>query len=111
MLWLQFPLPSPVMLTEPVGQILISGLARVAQQVLDLGTMDVLLLAGAYESKPKPHQGEKRADHVIVVGRVRSRVDPAINLNSIFAEFGGGGHAKVRTDKVPKSYSTSCNIF
>jgi len=33
-------------------------------------------------------------DHMIVVGRVRPRVHRSINLNSVFGDYGGGGHAK-----------------
>jgi hypothetical protein len=37
---------------------------------------------------------ERRANYLIVVGRVRTGVEPSINLSAVLEEFGGGGHAK-----------------
>lgn len=79
----------------------VNGMARVAQNILELGNMDVLLLGGTYSTRKLPSDAASSSfatptppDHMIVVGRVRSRVDPSINLNELFGPYGGGGHGK-----------------
>mmetsp|Transcript_5093 Transcript_5093/g.7034 ORF Transcript_5093/g.7034 Transcript_5093/m.7034 type:complete len:623 (-) Transcript_5093:202-2070(-) len=66
----------------------INGLARVAQNVLELTNCDVLLMGAVYSQKVG-----KDANNMIVIGRARPR-QHSVDLHSLFDAYGGGGHPK-----------------
>lgn len=61
----------------------VSGLSSLTSRLIDLTESDVLLLGHRY-SKSQSHK-------LIVIGRSRMA---EVNLNQLFAPFGGGGHAQ-----------------
>mmetsp|Transcript_45821 Transcript_45821/g.74932 ORF Transcript_45821/g.74932 Transcript_45821/m.74932 type:complete len:332 (+) Transcript_45821:583-1578(+) len=66
----------------------INGLARVAQNMLDLTNCDVLLMGAVYTQKV-----DRQANHMVVIGRARAR-QRAVNLHALFERWQGGGHPK-----------------
>jgi len=67
----------------------VSGLSRVAQNLLELTGSDVILLGLVYKNKPS-----KPRETLVIIGRAQSRLTQAVNLNALLSPLGGGGHAK-----------------
>jgi tRNA nucleotidyltransferase (CCA-adding enzyme) len=63
----------------------VPGLSKLASQLTELTEIDALLLANEYPV------GEGEHNRFTVIGR--SQI-PGTNLNKLFQQFGGGGHAK-----------------
>lgn len=63
----------------------VTGLSKLASQLMELTEIDALLLAHTYA------QEEGETNRFSIIGR--SQI-PGTNLNQLFQPFGGGGHAK-----------------
>lgn len=61
----------------------VPGLSNIASQLMDLTETDVLLLAHRYT------RGQLSRERLTIIGRSRLN---EINLNQLFAQYGGGGH-------------------
>ncbi|CAM9544216.1 unnamed protein product, partial [Discosporangium mesarthrocarpum] len=57
----------------------VAGMARVAQNLLDLSEVDVLLVGELHPSKP----GRPKKDRLALIGRARARVT-SVDLNKLF---------------------------
>ncbi|CAM9249917.1 unnamed protein product [Discosporangium mesarthrocarpum] len=66
----------------------VNGMARVAQNVLDVTNSDVFLLGAHF-----PQRRGREPSHMIVIGRARPRIS-GVNLDELLSEYGGGGHPK-----------------
>lgn len=86
-----------------VGRTFLKGMSAVASDLLDIANLDVLILAyvncRGRKAKRKPvlgtddFCGPEELKQVSVIGRARARVD-GIDFNQLFADIGGGGHAR-----------------
>ncbi|WP_013324070.1 CBS domain-containing protein [Gloeothece verrucosa] len=66
----------------------IPGLSNLAERLLELSESDALLFGHAYSKGQKDDHSEKR---LTLIGRCH--IDE-VNLNDLFAPFGGGGHSQ-----------------
>lgn len=86
-----------------VGRSFLKGMSAVASDLLDIANLDVLILIyvncrGRRAKKKKSMDddvfcGPEQLKQVSVIGRARARVD-GINFQTLFADLGGGGHAR-----------------
>ncbi|CAM9144999.1 unnamed protein product [Ascophyllum nodosum] len=72
----------------------VAGMARVAQNLLDMSEVGVLLVGEVHPSKPG-----RAKDRLALIGRARARIE-AIDLNVLFQRFGAGGHPKAAAASV-----------
>mmetsp|Transcript_21287 Transcript_21287/g.27511 ORF Transcript_21287/g.27511 Transcript_21287/m.27511 type:complete len:649 (-) Transcript_21287:192-2138(-) len=77
------------------GSQYVSGMSRVAQNLLDLTNTDVVLFGLVYKNKPS-----KPFNHMVIIGRARSRLTQEVDLNMLLQPLKGGGHAKASAASV-----------
>lgn len=93
-----------------VGKSFLKGMSNVASDLLDLANLDVLILAyvncrGRRSKKKKKTMdddifcGPEQVKQVSLIGRARARVD-GIDFRELFAELGGGGHARAASASI-----------
>ncbi|CAM9363713.1 unnamed protein product [Scytosiphon promiscuus] len=71
-----------------VNEERVAGMARVAQNLLDMSEVGVLLVGEMHPSKPG-----RAKDRLALIGRVCARIE-SVDFNALFKKFGAGGHPK-----------------
>eukprot|EP00903_Cladosiphon_okamuranus_P008796 g8425.t1 len=71
-----------------VNEERVAGMARVAQNLLDMSEVGVLLVGEMHPSKPG-----RAKDRLGLIGRVCARIE-SVDFNALFKRFGAGGHPK-----------------
>lgn len=91
-----------------VGRSFLKGMSAVASDLLDIANLDVLILAYVNCRGRKARKkamddgvfcGPEQLKQVSIIGRARARVD-GIDFNALFANVGGGGHARAASASV-----------
>ncbi|CAN0251558.1 unnamed protein product, partial [Ectocarpus sp. 8 AP-2014] len=77
-----------------VNEERVAGMARVAQNLLDMSEVGVLLVGEMHPSKPG-----RAKDRLALIGRVISSVE-SVDFNALFKRFGAGGHPKAAAASV-----------
>ena len=75
------------------GQTFVPGLSNLTKKLIELTESDALLLAHQYMRRQgeKTNSSKNSEPRLIIIGR--SHIN-GTNLNQLFAQFGGGGHAQ-----------------
>lgn len=79
----------------------ITGMSRVAEEVLELTACDVSLLGVLHSGG-----GGQRQQYMSIIGRVAPRA-VTVDLNAVLKKYGGGGHPKASAASVRLTASTS----
>lgn len=101
-----------------VGRTFLKGLSAVATDLLEIANVDVLILAyvncrGRRAKKKRTMDdefcGPEELKQVSIIGRARARVD-GVDFRDLFAELGGGGHARAASASIKLTEAEAENI-
>lgn len=104
-----------------VGRSFLKGMSAVASDLLDIANLDVLLLCyvncrGRRAKRKKRSMdddvfcGPETLKQVSIIGRARARVD-GIDFRDLFADLGGGGHARAASAAIKATEADAENIM